>query len=384
MSLTPFRLLTCALLALGLNIFVQPADYDLTVHEWGTFTSVAGEHGEAIDWLPLSGPTDLPGFVAHLRNAAFKVGIRGTVRMETPVLYFYAPREMTVSVKVAFPRGLITEWYPTASQVATRDTPTNLRLQQADVNGGIAWNSVSLVPDLTVRFPREAAANRYYAARQTSATPVRVKTRSGEQYEKFLFYRGVAAFQGPILAMLTNESQLRIANLGADEIPNLIYFERRRNRVGYRVTGGLQNEITVDPPELTGTIENLCINLGDILVAQGLYADEAQAMIKTWRDSWLEEGSRLFYIVPARFVDKILPLSINPAPAQKVRVFVGRIELITPATRTAVETVLATHDHATLGKYDRFLEPILRTIKDSNSVRARQVTAVRTPSTIQR
>ena len=36
------------------------ADPGLTVHEWGTFTSVAGAGGRAIEWLPLGGPTDLP------------------------------------------------------------------------------------------------------------------------------------------------------------------------------------------------------------------------------------------------------------------------------------------------------------------------------------
>ena len=39
------------------------------VHEWGTFTSVAGENGQAVDWLPLSGPSDLPCFVERLVSA---------------------------------------------------------------------------------------------------------------------------------------------------------------------------------------------------------------------------------------------------------------------------------------------------------------------------
>ena len=32
--------------------------------------------------------------------------------METPVIYFYSDREQTVNVRVRFPHGLITEWYP--------------------------------------------------------------------------------------------------------------------------------------------------------------------------------------------------------------------------------------------------------------------------------
>ncbi len=30
----------------------------LTVHEWGTFTSIAGEDGMAVEWKPLAGPDD--------------------------------------------------------------------------------------------------------------------------------------------------------------------------------------------------------------------------------------------------------------------------------------------------------------------------------------
>ena len=42
----------------------------LTVHEWGTFTSIAGEDGRAIEWLALDGPTDLPCFVERARNGS--------------------------------------------------------------------------------------------------------------------------------------------------------------------------------------------------------------------------------------------------------------------------------------------------------------------------
>src|SRR5260370_31017849 len=85
-------------------------------------------------------------------------------------------------------------------------------------------------------------------------------------------------------------------------------------------------------------------------------------MVEIGWSSWFEEGSRLFYIVPAAFVNEVLPLSINPAPAQTVRGFVGRLEGVTPATEKAVETAFAAHDTATLKAYHRLLEPILATI----------------------
>jgi len=73
-------------------------------------------------------------------------------------------------------------------------------------------------------------------------------------------------------------------------------------------------------------------------------------------------------------VNEVLPLSIHPVPAQTVRVFVGRLELVTPATEKAVETALAAHGTATLKAYGRFLEPILATMikKETNPAQARR------------
>jgi hypothetical protein len=67
----------------------------------------------------------------------------------------------------------------------------------------------------------------------------------------------------------------------------------------------------------------------------------------------------LLYIVPEEFVNAVLPLTIAPTPVQTTRAFVGRLELVTPATETAVEHAFAAHDDATLASYARFLEPIL-------------------------
>lgn len=379
--------LSCALLAvLGLLTFAgahQPflraqsaaPDSSLSVHEWGTFTSIADKDGHAAEWLPLTGSTDLPGFVEHFRNAGFKGGLRGTVRMETPVLYFYSPRDLTVSVQVAFSKGLITEWYPRASQVTPDAAVGDASLYQKRGDGSISWDSVRLEPGPNAAFPRETRdnGNHYYAARETSATPLRVKTPAGDQHEKFLFYRGVSVFSVPVAATFAADGKLLVKNLTKTEIPSVVLFERRGEKVGYRISGSLQNEAALDAPQLTSTVDSLYGDLEEILVARGLYRDEAHAMLETWRNSWFEEGSRVFYIVPPGFVDSILPLSIHPAPAQTVRVFVGRLEVVSPATEKAVRTALAKHDEVTLGKYSRFLEPIMAMIKDTDNAQARQL-----------
>jgi len=61
-----------------------------------------------------------------------------------------------------------------------------------------------------------------------------------------------------------------------------------------------------------------------------------------------------------------LPLTFVPTPGQIVRVFVGRLEIVTPATARAVKTAMAHNDEVTLKKYGRFLEPILQTVKQEH------------------
>jgi hypothetical protein len=376
----PVLLILCLVLTAAFGAQNRPVSPELTAHEWGTFTSIAGANGEAMRWSPLSGSADLPSFVEHISGAQFKEGLQGTSRMETPVLYFYSPHETAVSVKVSFSKGLLTEWYPGATHVEPDPKHVLGRetLYHRRGNGSIEWDSVTVSPNLSASFPHgslpgDEDGNQYYAARETSAAPLVVKTPSGNQQERFLFYRGVSTFSVPVSATVTPEGKVHITDLAQEEVPSVILFERRGDKLGYRLGGVLQNEMSLDPPELTATSDSMSRDLKDVLTSQGLHPDEAQAMIETWQQSWFEEGSRLFYIVPSHFLNTILPLTIRPSPSQTVRVFVGRLELVTPATAQAVEKMLADHDSIALQKYSRFLEPILEVMKAENPAKTRQI-----------
>jgi len=347
----------------------SPTDPYLTAHEWGTFTSIAGHDGRAVEWLPLTGSTDLPAFVEHFSGARLKAGLLGTVRMETPVLYFYTNRETTLSVHVSFAKGLITEWYPHASAVypvsAIKPKYANFSdwsLYQDHPDGSITWNSIQLQPRNFADLPTDNSKNHYYAARQTASTALQVAGAAGPQIEKFLFYRGVSTFSVPLAVSIQANGAVNAENLSNQPIPAALLFERRGEKLGFRVLQQPAAPFALDPPELNGSMDSLKQTVVDLLTAQGLYQDEAQAMFETWRDSWFEEGSRLLYLVPRSFVDSILPLTIQPAPSQIVRVFVGRLELVTPNTQRAVEQAIQTRDTHALNLYSRFLTPILQTI----------------------
>lgn len=77
--------------------------------------------------------------------------------------------------------------------------------------------------------------------------------------------------------------------------------------------------------------DGLAADMVQALKAEGLYEKEALAMVKTWRDSWfIEQGTRLFYLLPQEKTDELLPLTITPRPDEVVRVMVGRLEIMRP------------------------------------------------------
>jgi hypothetical protein len=318
------------------------------VHEWGTFTSIAGADGTAVEWLPQAGPTDLPCFVERNRFNG-KVRLSGTVRMETPVLYFYAAHETTVNVSVRFRQGVITEWFPPAA-IAPGNSPALPGSEST-----IAWRNVKVSPGVVEDFPVEHGASHYYAARRTGAAPL----QTGSEQEKFLFYRGVGRFALPIAATVDGDGTVAVRNPRGQPIGDIILFDNHRGRIAYELRHGSSGEVIVDPQVAN---QEPTLELEKMLLANGLYPEEASAMIETWRDSWFEEGTRLFYIVPRPAIETILPLRIDPTPAGIARVFVGRMELVTPTTAKEIKDALLANHFGTLRSYGRFLQAIGRRI----------------------
>jgi hypothetical protein len=272
--------------------------------------------------------------------------------METPVIYFYASADTSVDVSVRFRQGLVTEWYPRA-----RVAPGLVRssvLREPGFEGTIEWRDVEVSPHGRVDFPAERGASHYYAARETDASPLQV----GSQREKFLFYRGVGSFTPPIAARVLRDGSIVASSVGG-ALGDVILFANRNGRTSYEVRRRAAAETIFATGLTQGTIEPLFGELRAILIAKGLYPREADAMIATWRDSWFEEGTRLLYVVPPAVVDTILPLDIHPRPREVTRVFIGRVEVITPAILQDVRQAFAASDRPALDKYGRFLRPIV-------------------------
>lgn len=117
-------------------------------------------------------------------------------------------------------------------------------------------------------------------------------------------------------------------------------------RVVYRshpaASGSVTVQIPSDPDQASRTqIDALRTEIAAALTSAGLFEDEAQAMLETWRLSYFDsEGLRVFFLLPSAWTDDHLPLSIS-VPADITRVMLGRIELVSAHQRTTLERLHA-------------------------------------------
>jgi hypothetical protein len=339
-------------------------------HEWGTFTSVQGADGAQSYWRP-SIKTDLPDFVysresanggirgVRLAQADGKASMAALLRMETPVIYFYSDVERDVDVRVDFPTGLITEWYPQAARVGPYQPTANGLAWEAG-RSVIEWRGVKVLPrDTTettasglIRDREDAQAVHYYAARATDANFLRVTSAysGGDvQHERDLFYRGVGNAKAPLTVTLDDgEKTLTLATENIEPLTDLFVLSIHGRTMRYQqvdaVSAGKGATLRFDAQPfgpLIGTRERVMSAVTAALERKGLYAKEARAMVATWRDQWFaEEGTRVLYLLPREWTDRTLPLSVSPQPDSIVRVMVGRAELLAPSRQRALKQQL--------------------------------------------
>ena len=344
----------------------------LVVHEWGTFTTFAGSDGVHLEFRPFATTeADLPYFVADRSNAHGnpfqKRSLRSLVRMETPVTYFYAEEEMTVDVRVEFPKGLLTEFYPPVRSMRPAFDGKAANSHGEEIgNSMLDWGRVHLIPKSkiipTSNIPalQQIAASRfeqtlyqpaqdfphYQFARDTDSAILHWKGGGNDwtdeqtfsfgmdHFEKFLFYRGIGNFQMPIDVKQTEQGRVFVGNSGGLDIRSAFYVEFANGVLKMAYLPKLSARTTSQFPEAQTTdIDRLASSLQQALVAEGLFEKEALAMVNCWRSSWfLEPGNRVFYLVPQEVTNQLIPLHVEPRPSETVRVLVARSEILTSAS----------------------------------------------------
>lgn len=290
---------------------IEPADERFIVHEWGTLTTRHTKDGQQL-WTKNDRVEPLPSFVYENWMSPAKQDAKGTMRLETPVIYFYSNEQREVSVRVEFPEGFLTEWYPFAQHEDTME------------RASLSWPLVRLHPGPDPEYP-VAGESHYYAARETDATPISVGEGDTRQREKLLFYRGVGSATTPLDVGYSEDSVVLLpyATRGAAAL----LFVREGDKLGFTSIPKIAGPEPVALPELDDNLDDLRAYLRELLILEGLFPREADAMLATWGDLWFEPGRRLIYMLPREATDTLLPLSIEPAPDELVRVIVGRLDL---------------------------------------------------------
>ncbi len=371
----------CPWFAAGLNFAVQDEaqsnSQKLTVHEWGTFTELQNEHGKPLTGINTDDepvPEFVHGFGEKVLNRTFFPNAPNMksipyrhhqiiARLETPVVYFYPPEgaePMTVDVQVRLRDGWLSEYYPNA----TVDAPgiKQMKIQSGEYSA-LQWNQLKICTDgIYPETPDPVWLN----PRATRAATVTAE--SGES-EKYLFYRGVGNFSGPVKTSINRESgKLTIASkepndeLAKELAAAWLVHVNHENEVAFQSLGKIalppEGPVTSTQyrfPEKQFGTENLArlkMDMHRELVKDGLYSDEASAMLATWNRAYFHTpGLRLFYLVPRQWTDDRMPLDVS-VPISCERVMMGRVELISDETSKLVKKIKS-FPKPDAGWYDR-------------------------------
>jgi hypothetical protein len=235
------------------------------------------------------------------------------------------------------------------------------KLGDAELSKLMAQHLMSAAP------PKQEGYFHYDAARATDSALVAVnlppaQSPSGDVFtmttpapgglhvEKFLFYRGVGKFPLPLKAEVQSDGRVRVENTGDTPIQSLYLIDVAPGANGMTITRaslptlGANSTSTLPPLEETIPLPDLCREVQQSLVEEGLFEKEAAAMVQTWSSSWFQErGLRLFYMVPSKVTERVLPLHITPPPDESVRVLVGRMELLPPGEEMALTKDVRQH-----------------------------------------
>ncbi|MDD4976302.1 MAG: hypothetical protein PHY93_18230 [Bacteriovorax sp.] len=347
------------LMLLSLSTSTAFANSAYKVHEWGTFTSLVGSDGTRQEGM-FHEDEVLPNFVHNFGEQLPHFGLMGllplpsprppsrpcgqhskvgcgflegqsiTQKMETPVLYFHSDIPRKVSVDVGFPTGIIGQTFP--APVISFPLP----VVGVSLTNGFARFNIDVLTHTKLMPPEVSKENIYAHARAVDANTI----KSNNEIEKFIFYRGLGKFETKLF-ITSNNGNIAIKNMSKNNIAQAFLVDtnelggsiislgsfsgNKRKNISDKEIQVLKN----NHQEFSVFAASAKALLVKSLVAEGLYLDEAVAMVNTWEHGYFRTpGLRVLYLLNRNEVENLLPMTITPAPKELNRVFVGRIEVL--------------------------------------------------------
>lgn len=318
----------------------------LVLHEWGVVLYQQGfEEGRLEN--ASDKPADLPDFIDSWDKLAAKKPVEnaqpGVIQID-PFIYLYTKTPQNLTLTVSCPRGLITEWYPSAFRVFP--VPGQLEKQAAVVQGGgmITWRNFDTGPLENPQFAAAPDKTNWPALRQTDSSPVSVNG----QVEKFLFYRGIMADAAPLIKVEGGANQkFTLTNTSRKETPkNILLINVSGGSLHIKsldaLAPGQKQQVDVSAsPDTKQSINAAGAALTESLEEAGLFPKEAAGMMRIWRKGLFEtDGVRLIYLNPPSAAQALLPMSVAPPPAGQVRVLMTIIECLRDSKENVVKALV--------------------------------------------
>jgi hypothetical protein len=325
---------------------------DLVVHEWGVFTVfndvklANANRRQEWDSLPPYFYRQFPKERLRWVPAAW----------DKPIVYFYArPASLRVNVRVMFPNGVPVVWWPAAADPVddgghrtTTDprTPRPFRaltweawlgervpahVGQAPFGGGPGKPSgkvadFPLPKDCWLMQARLPSATQLTVIGNIDGPPKVIFPGSKDrpETERFLYYDGLVPAPDYLRCDKVDAVSVTLHNAAKFDIGRLFVVDRRtRGAVGFASVGseaplkaGAHRKIA---PARMAAADWPAAGVKEVrraLIEAGLFAPEADALLAIWQKRLFEaDGVTVFHLLPAAEYNRMLPLSILPAPA---------------------------------------------------------------------
>ena len=227
---------------------------------------------------------------------------------------------------------------------------------------------VKITPGAKEEFPDRAGRQPLLCG---SGDRCRATRTSAGQQEKFLFYRGLASFQPPLAATIDRDGRVsrRARPVKALSTPSSSSNAAAGNRVSRRSrcrkehrprSADADRDRRVAPRRSCATRS----------IGEGLYPREAR---RDGRDvaGFLVRGWCATVLCVPAVSRRCRPSAPDRARSRLTvkRVFVGRMEIVTPEIESEVAEAIRTSNQTVLRKYGRFLEPISQMVQQRLAAR---------------
>ncbi len=314
------------------------------VHEWGVFAvhddlELANADMRA-EWAAL------PKFVfGQTAGRELPINYAGEAIVLKPVVFFHASEPLAVELRVDFPGGLPTVWWPRTvypsyqfdacpgdakKKEPHRHLEWHVQLKEPPKGQKIDAQPLAVEKGHWIETLRAVKADDVFSKRNDFGGGNRLfegdLPNPQLERERFIYYDGLVPI-GKRIAVTVENGKVLVASLVKHSVHDVTVVDRRTPD-HIRVARLAKFEADTKPTalefhevEAKDWPQAGLVTLTKQLKDAGLFEDEARALADVWKQEFFQaEGLTLFYRLPQEEYEKLLPMKLKPRPEKLVRV----------------------------------------------------------------